>query len=342
MKLNWKSALGIALSIGLLVWTLRHESISDIWSVLKNSDVGLMVLATALATAAFPIRAMRWRVILEPLVHVPFGPVNRGVCIGAMANNLVPARAGELARAYALSREVQQVNFPAALASLAVDRIADAIAVIGLLAIAVAQSGIPSSTRVAGMTMSQATWFAGAAALGLLVVSVILAFWPQRALGVFSWAMNKVAPRFTEKALPVASSFLIGLKALRSPWRFVRILAWAVLMWSVAGLSFWIGFKAVGIDVPFAAALLVQSLIALGVAAPSSPGFFGIFEFVGTQGLALYGVPPGLAVSWALGYHIATFLPITLIGLYYFSKLGLRFQDMGTAPPREGSQAHAT
>lgn len=332
MKLNWKSALGIALSVGLLFWTLRHESISDIWRVLKEADVGLMVLATILATAAFPIRALRWQVILEPLAAVPFGPVNRGVAIGAMVNNLVPARAGELARAYALSRERRDIGFVSSLASLAVDRIADAIAVIGLLAIAVAQSGIPPATRVAGMTMSQATWVAGAAAMALLAVSLVLAFWPQRVLQVFSWTMNRVAPRFTEKMLPLAESFLNGLVALRSPWRFVRIVAWAVVMWSVAGLSFWIGFKAVGIDVPFAAALLVQSLIALGVAAPSSPGFFGIFEFVGTQGLALYGVPQGLAVSWALGFHIATFIPITLIGLYVFSKMGLRLQDVGQSP----------
>jgi hypothetical protein len=41
-------------------------------------------------------------------------------------------------------------------------------------------------------------------------------------------------------------------------------------------------------------------------------------------------------VSWALGFHILTFLPITLIGLVYFGQLGLHFRDLGTAAGREG------
>ena len=61
---------------------------------------------------------------------------------------------------------------------------------------------------------------------------------------------------------------------------------------------------------------------------PSTPGFFGIFEGAATVGLAVYGVPHKLAVSWAIGYHILTFIPITAIGAVYFARLGLGLKDM--------------
>jgi uncharacterized protein (TIRG00374 family) len=117
----------------------------------------------------------------------------------------------------------------------------------------------------------------------------------------------------------------------------VRILAWAFALWLVNALAFWLAFLAVGIDVPFTAALFVQGLVAIAVAAPSAPGFFGVFEVSAVAGLALYRVPSDLAVSWALGFHILTFLPITLIGLFYFGQIGLHFRDLGRATQREGA-----
>jgi uncharacterized membrane protein YbhN (UPF0104 family) len=93
--------------------------------------------------------------------------------------------------------------------------------------------------------------------------------------------------------------------------------------WLTNAAAFWLAFKALGLDVPVTAALLVQGVIALGVAIPSSPGFFGVFEMAGKASLVLYGVSETAALSWALGFHILSFIPITLIGGWYFIRLGI-------------------
>jgi uncharacterized membrane protein YbhN (UPF0104 family) len=90
----------------------------------------------------------------------------------------------------------------------------------------------------------------------------------------------------------------------------------------------WIGFKAVGISADLSTALFLQGVVALGVAVPSAPGFFGVFEACAIIGLAVYGVPREAAVSWAIGYHILSFIPITSIGLWYFARLGLHLRDL--------------
>jgi uncharacterized membrane protein YbhN (UPF0104 family) len=64
------------------------------------------------------------------------------------------------------------------------------------------------------------------------------------------------------------------------------------------------------------------------VAVPAAPGFFGIFEKVSVMGLAIYGVSPALATSWAIGFHILSFFPITIIGAYYFFRLGINFKEI--------------
>ncbi len=89
MRLDWKTALGIVLSAGLLVWTLRGESPSDIWAVISRSNVPLLAVAAVVATAIFPLRAIRWRVILEPVApRLPVTQLWRATAVGMMVNNV--------------------------------------------------------------------------------------------------------------------------------------------------------------------------------------------------------------------------------------------------------------
>ena len=134
MRLNWKSALGIVLSAGLLVWTLHDESPAEIWMSISQSNVPLLIFAALVATAIFPLRAIRWRIILDPTAPgLPFGALWRSIAIGMMVNNIYPARLGEVARAYALTRETKRVRLTGAVASLAVDRVFDAVTLMLLL-----------------------------------------------------------------------------------------------------------------------------------------------------------------------------------------------------------------
>jgi uncharacterized protein (TIRG00374 family) len=337
MKLDWRGALGIAVSVALLAYALRHESPADIWRVIVASNAGLLLLATVVATLVFPLRALRWRVILEPLGEPSLRNLWRATAIGMMVNNVVPARAGELARAFALARTEPGIRFTAALASLVVDRIIDGVVVVTLLGVAMALSPFPADTTIMGQPVARLAIVTGAIAVGALVVLGGLALFPARVIALFDAVVGRVIPRFHPRLRPFFLTFVDGLGALRSPGRLARILAWAFALWLTNALAFWIAFLAVGIDVPFTAALFVQGLVAFAVAAPSAPGFFGVFEVSAVVGLALYAIPGDLAVSWALGFHILTFIPITLIGLFYFGQLGLHFRDLGSANSREGT-----
>ena len=88
-----------------------------------------------------------------------------------------------------------------------------------------------------------------------------------------------------------------------------------------------------------ATALFTQGIIAIGVAIPSSPGFFGVFEAAGKFALGIYGVSDTVAVTWAVGFHLLSFIPITLIGAYYFARAGLTFAELSKAGSSGGTAA---
>ena len=331
MRIGWRGALGILLSVGFLAWAFHGVPWSRVWETLRGANVLLFLASATAATAIFPLRARRWRTILDPIApRLPLGVLWRSTAIGMMINNVVPARAGEIARAYALTREAPAVPFPAAFASLAVDRLFDAVVLLLLMFASMLAPAFPKGAMVAGRPAAQLIGGWGTLAIVmLLVVLYLIVFFPARIIAVFELFARRVAPRFEVAGRNALTAFANGLSVLRSPSRFVEVMFWTFLHWLTNAFAFWLGFKAVGLDAPFSAALFLQSLIAIGVALPSSPGFFGVFEKFAQVGLAgVYGFDETKAVSWAIGFHLLSFIPITLIGAWYFSRLGLSLSDV--------------
>jgi len=333
MKLDWRGVLGIVLSAALLIWTLHDVAWLDVWRELRRSNLALFFASAVAATLIFPLRALRWRVILGPVApDLPLGMLWRSTAIGMMVNNVVPARVGELARAYALTRETPRVGFPAAFASIAVDRVFDAVVLLLLTFLAMLAPSFPGGATIGGRPVGALVAGWGAAGiLALLAAFYTLVFFPQRIITVFEWFARRVAPKVEARGREVLLTFAAGLGVLRHPGRFAAVFGWTLAHWLLNAFAFWLGFQAVGIAAPFSAALFVQGLIAVGVAIPSSPGFFGVFEALARAGLGeVYGVPATLAVSWAIGFHLLSFIPITLIGAFYFARLGLKLKDVGS------------
>ena len=338
MKLDWKSALGIALSVAMLWWTLRGQSMSDVWGALQQSNVLLFSLSVVVGTCMFPLRARRWQTILEPSAGViPFGPLWRATAIGMMMNNVFPFRAGEFARAFALTREVPRLPLTTSLGSLAIDRIFDAIVLLALMFGAMLDPVFPSGTKILGRTVPEAATGGIAAVVGLLAVCYYVVLQHERVMQFVGWLARKLMPKHETTLVRFVEHGVGGLAVLKDSRRFLAVLFWALLHWLVQAVSFYLAFLAIGIDAPFTAALFLQGVLGIGVSIPSSPGFFGVFELVATLGLGVYGVPKDIAFSWAIGYHILTFIPITVMGAVYFARMGLSVGSV--AGPKAGSMA---
>ncbi|MBC8089079.1 MAG: flippase-like domain-containing protein [Phycisphaerae bacterium] len=329
MKFNWRAALGIALSALLLWLTLRGVEFRDVWQVLRSSNLALFVLGTAVATCMFPLRAIRWQPILEPVAgRIPFAPLWRATAIGMMANNVLPLRAGEVARALALTRQVPRVALATSLSSLAVDRLFDAIIVFLLMFGAMLDPAFPADVRIKGLTIPQMATSGLVLMIILLVGCYTVVLQPERVQKLLSTVALRIMPRFEPALIRFFGHVAGGLAVLKDSRRFLVVLGWALAHWLVHALGLYICFVAVGVDVPFSAALFLQGILAIGVAVPSSPGFVGVFEGAATIGLAVYGVPTTLAVSWAIGYHVLSFIPITTMGAWYFVRLGLGMKEL--------------
>ncbi|HSR14440.1 MAG TPA: lysylphosphatidylglycerol synthase transmembrane domain-containing protein, partial [Gemmatimonadales bacterium] len=130
----WPIVLGLLVSAALLWWAMRGLHLADVARHIRSIRPLPLLLCIALATLTFPLRAFRWRVLLRcgDGTPLPAGPAWHAIAIGYFANNVLPLRAGELLRAYAVTR-LAPVRLSTSAASVAVERVFDALAVVGML-----------------------------------------------------------------------------------------------------------------------------------------------------------------------------------------------------------------
>jgi uncharacterized protein (TIRG00374 family) len=333
MKFSWKAALGFVLTAICLYWAFHQTKWAEAIEQARHANYWLLALGAIAATGLFPLRAIRWRIILDPVVpKAPLSPLWRSIAIGMMVNNIALLRAGEIARVFAVTRLYPAVTFPIGFASLVVDRVFDAIVVLLLLALGVVAGHFPVSTQIGGYPMSRIAIGFAAVPIVMLIGLYWLVFSPDTLIRIFEMFARRVSTSVEQKGGAILRRFAEGLSVLRSPVHFFGVFSWTLLHWLLQPVAFWLSLKAFGIDVPWSATLLLQGIIVILVALPGAPGFFGQFELGAQVALGVYGVDATKSLAWALVFHVASFIPITLIGAFYATRLGFTMSDIKNVP----------
>ena len=327
---GWKALLGIALSVALLAFALRGVDLHEVLREIGRAQPLWFLAAVFAATAVFLVRAWRWKPLLQPMLpDSPLHPRFAATTIGFMTNNILPVRIGEFARAFALSR-MQPIPVAASFGTVAVERLFDGLTIVVFLIISIMLPGFPGAVTVDGVELGGLLrlFMVPFAAAGAALLAMVV--WPRQAVRVFERTFVRVLPRRLRRPVVDAlEAFLAGLAALRTPALILRVSLWSAALWLLNALSFWLAFRAFGIPVGFGGALFLQSLIALMVAAPSAPGFFGPYEAAVRIGLVgLWGVEANKALGFAIGFHIGSFIPVTVIGLYFAWRLGFSLREV--------------
>jgi len=326
------TVLGAAIGIALLVWALRGVHLDEVLRHLGNARLVPLLGAVVLATLTYPMRLVRWRLLLRDGDGAPLPPLPlwHAVAIGFMANNTLPFRAGELVRVLAASR-LAGARFSSALSSVAVERIFDGLSVVALLSVALLASDLPPNIAVGGLSVRHAAQAAGAMAAAALVAAILVVALPLAAERLVRLVLP--AGSLVDRIVGLIEGVRHGLAVLRSPTLLAGTIAWSLVLWLTNALAFYVAFGAFGIPVGYLGSLLMQGILVFGISVQLTPGFVGQFEAAIVAALALYGVPNDLASSYAIAFHATTFVPIILLGTWSLARTPLALSDL-RAPQR--------
>jgi glycosyltransferase 2 family protein len=336
--LDWRIWVGMALPVAAIAYTLHDVNLHDVAEHIGDANPWLVLAMVPMHVAALWLRALRWRWLARSLSRdpLPIRPLFRATALSFMAINVLPFRLGELARPWLLGRETQ-VSGSAALGTLVLERAIDftAVSVMGGILLFLHTKAMPSWVRSGAAIFALFT---------LVPVAAIVALRVNEAgsLALLRWFLRPFPEGARERVMDLVTEVCRGLAGLRGWYAGLQVLFQTALLWVVVlPAPFLLGLYAFGIEFPprqeLLATFTTNIFVALAVAAPSAPGFFGVFHFACREALHLFGVPRAVAVAYGTLVHITYWLPVTAIGSVVAAQTGAHLAEivapgLGKAP----------
>ena len=331
MPKRWQLWLGAAISAVFLYFALKGLELGKVWRTMRTANYWWIIPGVLVYFLAVWVRTWRWRYMLRPIKAVPLARLFPVVVIGYMGNNVYPARAGELIRAYVL-RNREGVSISASLATIVVERIFDGVVM--LLFIFVSLPLTPVAHWLQRVVIAASLLFFGA-----LVVFLAIAASPSRFQVVYNWLIERMVPgRFQERTRGLLDRFMEGLRSLRSGRDVGTIFVTSLAIWLAETVKYWCIMHSFDFKVPFYVLMLVNGVVNLATTIPSSPGYVGTFDAPGIKVLEGFGVPGSIAASYILVLHAALWLPITSLGGYYMWRESVSWQEFEVAAQLQGEE----
>lgn len=315
-----------------MIYRLRKSGFD--WHQFANSlrqvDWSYLLVALALILATYVGRALRWEVMLRPLVKPDFFGVLRATCIGFTAVVLF-GRAGEPVRPYLIARN-EGVSFPSQMAAWVVERILDLLMVLVIFGVALTQvshSAIQPSPRIqtilqAGGTMAG---LAGALCLALLVGLRQFKGNVQKRL------LESIAflPASMHKKFEVFfAAFGEGMQSTRSSSFTFLLIFYSAMEWAVIAGCYYCTFRAFPATADFGLAdiIIVLGFICFG-SVVQIPGVGGGMQIVTVLVLTeFYGIGIEAASSIALTLWLINFVVIVPVGLILAFHEGIKWRNL--------------
>ena len=283
----------------------------------QQANYFTLPILMGLLFAVFWLKAIRWRLLLEPLRKFQTKEVVPPLMIGFMGNNLLPAHLGELIRIFVLGREFS-LSKAAVFSSVVLERIFDTAVVLLFLVMSLfLVEELPS-------WVSTTIFFVSILAGLIILFLAAYLFWTQRLIHATRRVFSFLPERFGRKLSETMEAGVLGLTSMQSGGLVFWIVLTSILLWVLMAGMVYVSLWSFGIHLTPLASVVIIGVSALGVSIPSARGFFGIIQLSFWVILQGFGVDKGDAFASSIYFHLSNYIPVTLVGLYYLNRRGLQ------------------
>lgn len=301
--------LGLLISVSALFWLSKQFNFVELLDALKQVDLFMLAPVPVLILASFVLRAQRWRLLVDHQPRIRFKTSFSALMIGYLLNNVLPARAGDLARALELGRS-EKMSRTKVFVTLVTERTVELVTTLSLLAVVLlSYPALPEWIKKAGILI---------ALLSISAMSVLILAhttgrrWiPPLVALLAQWLPEAVRVKLDQMVI----SGLEGVAGMFRPAHAVGFLLLTGLIWSAEVVMVYRVASSVGLPLALGNALLVLLVLAMGSMVPSSPGQVGTYELVGLAALALVALEGPLALAFIVLLHVISLLGSTTLGV---------------------------
>jgi uncharacterized membrane protein YbhN (UPF0104 family) len=305
-----RAIFGIAVSLVAVLLVLASVDPVRTAEALRGASPVWLAIVAGLVALDIVLRAVRWRRLLAPIRRVGALAVLDYLLIGYLANNILPARLGEVVRCHFLG-DREGISRTTVIGTVVVERVVDIAVVVAIAAVAVLVLSIRGVVASAVIV--------GAAIGALLVVALALGVAAHRLPGATRVAALVAAWPWLGDAV---GKLRLGLAVAANPRTLLEAVALSLLAWTAALLAFAAAGQALGVELTLSQASLLAAGVTLAAAIPTGPAALGTFELASVQIGAAFGIATERALALGIIMHVAIFVLTSVGGVVALVRLG--------------------
>lgn len=305
------SGLLFYLAIRGMRWELFTETLSKLDLKLIFVPILFVILSCAISSA-------KWKKIAG--YGVEFKEAFVSLMIGLFINNVLPARIGEIARAYVLSKK-KAISFTYSVSTVLLDRFFDLIGLLLLTFLFFPRSSLPS--RISGFLI-------GFVGFMLLCVGILISATKESFLSRIVERLAKKGKPFSQTVIDRILEIHNNLKRINSTSNIAYLSLLAFLQWFSMSVSLYLVIRCFKVPVNPLHVPFVCAVLNMGITLPSSPGYIGLYQFLLVYLLSIFGVPKHESFPISIVYHAIWYLPYNVLGLIFLLSEQLRLKELST------------
>ena len=240
--------------------------------------------------------------------------------VGFLAIASIPARIGELARPYLISKR-SSIKMSSALGTILVERVLDSFTVLAIAVIVLFLTDLPT-----WMIRSSIIFFL--LALGMFCFIIFLILRRDAALKLINRILSKLPGKFAHKIDEVIHHFIDGFQIITNIKFLFYLFFLSALIWLVDVVAIYMLLKAFGFTLPVMASFVVMIILIVGIAIPTAPGYIGNWHFACVLALSFFGLAKAEALSFAVVYHFLSMIIVVVLGVAFLPFNKFSISDM--------------
>jgi uncharacterized protein (TIRG00374 family) len=315
--MNKKVIFGIVISVVLVWLSVRGIKFQDVLNDLEEIKLSYVFLFIILMVFMQYLRSYRWGVILQPLEKIDQLSLFSVTSVGFLAIAAIPARIGELARPYLISRR-SSIKMSSALGTIIVERILDSFTVLTMALIVLFFIDLPP-------WMIKASIIFSLFALALYCFILFLILRRDAALKFINIILNKLPGKLANKIDSLIHHFIDGLAIITNVKLLLYLFILSAVIWLLDVLAIYILLQAFDFDLPVIASFILMIIIIIGIAIPTAPGFIGNWHYSCVLALGIFGLAKTDALSFAVVHHFLSMVIVLVLGIGFlpFNKFSI-------------------
>lgn len=315
-----KQFWGLLIAVALLAYSFKDFRIGDLDEIWDGVSMAYLIPVLLLSFLMQSSRALRWRTIVQPAHNIKISRAIPLYASGAALNYVMPALTGQVGRMLLFAKHE---NLPKTLlfSTFLVETVFDAMMLFCFIFAGSFSPLYPQQFRAVGNVV-----FLAAFSL-LAIMYLFLAF--RRNIERFN--KKRLRTRWPAVYITIRKftlSFSRGIDALKSSRHVARSLGYSLLIWLSHISLIYLLFRAFGLEIPAAAAIIVVVVNTLALLMPITPGNAGTFEFVVIATLSTFGIGKTDAALFAVTLHVIDVVPILVLSLPFIRARKVTLADI--------------